>query len=570
MPGGLLNIISYGNQNVFLNGNPSKTFFKFVYAKYTNFGLQKFRIDYEGQKEMRLNDPSEFVFKVPRYAELLMDTYFCITLPNIWSPIYPPSSLTEQWKPYEFKWIENIGTECIKEVQIIVGGHVIQQYSGTYIKTLFQRDHTGRRGMFDEMTGDVNELHNPSNANGRHNKYPSAYFTNDFNGSNPSINARKLYVPLGAFFTFDTRMALPLVALQYCEMHIHVTLRPIKELFTINDITNSTNNTFPRIQPNFSLSAHSFFKFLQPPPSTSLNSNDYENQSTSWRSDIHLISTYCFLTEDEGKVFAKNEQKYLIKQVREKTFHNLVESKKVNLETNGMVSSWTWFLRRSDAYLRNEWDNYTNYEYRNSVPNDIDIYPAYGITDDPLIYEKATLELRRKTIEKTLVLDDILQVGPCKNPNNAYTGICVTKDASDENSEKILQKVAIIIDGKYRENDFDSGVYEYLEKFRASKSTYVKGLYCYNFTLKTDPYTIQPHGAINFDKFRNTDIEIKTLVPPMDPDAETLNICTEDGELIGVNKPSWNIYKYTYDMFLMEERYNIVVLKSGTMNLMYA
>ena len=48
MPGGLLNLISYGNQNIFLNGNPSKTLIKCKYAKYTNFGLQKFRTDFEG------------------------------------------------------------------------------------------------------------------------------------------------------------------------------------------------------------------------------------------------------------------------------------------------------------------------------------------------------------------------------------------------------------------------------------------------------------------------------------------------------------------------------------------
>ena len=49
MPG-LLNIVAYGNQNVFLNDNPSKTF-KCVYAKYTNFGIQKFRVDYSGLRE---------------------------------------------------------------------------------------------------------------------------------------------------------------------------------------------------------------------------------------------------------------------------------------------------------------------------------------------------------------------------------------------------------------------------------------------------------------------------------------------------------------------------------------
>ena len=48
MAGGLLNLIAIGNQNIILNGNPTKSFFKTKYAKYTNFGLQKFLIDYNG------------------------------------------------------------------------------------------------------------------------------------------------------------------------------------------------------------------------------------------------------------------------------------------------------------------------------------------------------------------------------------------------------------------------------------------------------------------------------------------------------------------------------------------
>ena len=38
MPGGLLNLVSYGSQNVILTGNPTTTFFKCTYKKYTNFG----------------------------------------------------------------------------------------------------------------------------------------------------------------------------------------------------------------------------------------------------------------------------------------------------------------------------------------------------------------------------------------------------------------------------------------------------------------------------------------------------------------------------------------------------
>ena len=75
MAGGLLNVVAIGNQNLMLTGNPSKTFFKTSYLKHTNFGLQKFRIDYEGCRDLRLSEESKFTFKIKRLADLLMDTY---------------------------------------------------------------------------------------------------------------------------------------------------------------------------------------------------------------------------------------------------------------------------------------------------------------------------------------------------------------------------------------------------------------------------------------------------------------------------------------------------------------
>ena len=126
MPGGLMNLVSTGQQNIVLNGNPTKSFFKSIYHQYTNFGLQKFRVDFEGAKTLRLSEESYFTFKIPRYADLLMDCYLSVTLPNIWSPLLPPQQVTpettaqglgniEQWAPYEFKWIENLGAKMIQE-----------------------------------------------------------------------------------------------------------------------------------------------------------------------------------------------------------------------------------------------------------------------------------------------------------------------------------------------------------------------------------------------------------------------------------------------------------------------
>ena len=69
MAGGLLNLVAQGNTNIILNGNPSKSFFKSTYKKFTNYGLQKFRIDYEGTPQLNLTADSTFTFKIRRYAD---------------------------------------------------------------------------------------------------------------------------------------------------------------------------------------------------------------------------------------------------------------------------------------------------------------------------------------------------------------------------------------------------------------------------------------------------------------------------------------------------------------------
>ena len=41
-------------------------------------------------------------------------------------------------------------------------------------------------------------------------------------------------------------------------------------------------------------------------------------------------------------------------------------------------------------------------------------------------------------------------------------------------------------------------------------------------------------------------------------------------EIIGINKPTWRIYEYNYDLYVMEERVNMVVFVGGNAGLMYA
>jgi Major capsid protein N-terminus len=234
MAGGLLNLVSQGQQNIILNGNPSKTFYKAKYSKYTNFGLQKFRVDFEGSKTLRLTEESSFTFKIPRYADLLMDCYASVDIPTIWSPILPPQNndTNTNWAPYEFKWIENLGAQMISKVSITCGNQTLQEFSGAYLLAQVQRDFNGtKRLLFDQMSGNTADLNDPANYGTRVNSYPNAFYTENPVGAEPSIRGRTLYIPLNAWFNLRSQMAFPLIALQYNELHITITFRPINELF---------------------------------------------------------------------------------------------------------------------------------------------------------------------------------------------------------------------------------------------------------------------------------------------------------------------------------------------------
>ena len=547
MPGGLLNIVAFGNQNVYLNGNPSKTFFKTTYKKYTNFGLQKFRIDFDGQRALRITESSKFTFRMKRYAELLMDTYLVVQLPTIWSPIYPPMDCSGTWVPYDFKWIDNLGTQMIEEVEITVGGQTLNKYTGSYLLAMMERDFTtDKKELYNKMSGNVPELNDPGNAYGKINTYPSAYYMGDVQGPEPSIRARKIYIPINCWFTLAAKMAFPLVALQYNELEINVTLRPINELFTIRDVTDQVNE-YPHIQANQNIALQQFYRFLQPPPDISLN---YVDKRTNWNADTHLISTYGFLTEEESKIFAAKEQKYLFKSIYEWKYFNVTGNQRVKLDnTMGMVSSWMWSFQRSDANLRNEWSNYTNWPYK-TIPQQSDFAPYTGDWD---------------------VSGCATGIGPGQEIDGSPTYLTYTGSYNVANEKDILMQLGILMDGKYRENVMDAGIYNYIEKYVRTSGNAPDGLYNYSFAIHNDPFDFQPSGAMNLSKFNDIQFEFQTYVPPLDPSANFYTICDPlSGDIIGVNKPTWRIYNYNYNLTIHEERYNVLTFTSGNCGLMYA
>ena len=539
MAGGLLSIVSEGSANIILTGNPSKTFFKTTYCKYTNFGLQKFRLDYDGSRELKLTQPSVFTFKMKRYADLLMDTYLVVNLPDIWSPVWEPSESTgQEYSPYNFKWINDIGTQMIEEIEITCGSMILQKYSGRYLSAMVERDFSSeKKELFNEMTGNVAEYNDPAHWNARAKNlvgggyyYPNAVYTANSNGAEPSIRGKTLYIPLNTWFTLQSKCAFPLVSLQYNELVINVTMRPIQDLFQVRNVKDTPNvvpNFTPYVRPDFNNSDFHMYRFLQTPPSTSLDKDNYSNQTQTWNADVHLLSTYCFLSEDEQQLFAAKDQVYLVKDIFEYTFLDVIGSSRVKLESSsGLVSSWMWYFQRNDAFMRNEWTNYSNWAYE-SVPQNITL-----------------------------------------DPNGFY----ITGNFNSGNHYEIMETGAILLSGEFRENTQPSEVYNYVEKYTRTAGYAKNGLYCYNFCLDTSPYTYQPSGALNMSKFKNIELEFTTFLPPLDSEGSNLEInCDQDGQPVSiVQKPAGSLYAYNYNLYLFEERYNILSFIGGNCGMMYA
>jgi hypothetical protein len=563
MAGGLLQLVSTGQQNIILNGNPTKTFWKSTWSRYTNFALQKFTLNFEGAKTLSLSEESYFSFKVKRYADLLWDCYLSVELPNIWSPIMPPiqdpndpNGNTGAWVPYEFKWIENLGAQMISKITITCGNQTLQEFSGAYLLAAVQRDFTSdKKELFDKMTGNVPELNDPGNSGARVNSYPNAYYTDSPQGAEPSIRGRVIYIPLNAWFGLRSQMAFPLVALQYNELQINITMRPIQELFQIRDVMDSANN-YPYVQPNFNLYYMQFYRFLQTPPDVQLGAYSYVDTRTLWNSNINLNCTYCFLSNEESRLFALQEQKYIFKQVRETKFYNVTGSNKVEVDSFGMVSSYMFYFQRSDANLRNEWSNYTNWPY-NYLPLDLTQAPTSGTY---IIYRTDASGNPMPT-----------PIGPGVEPNGLLTGWMLTGNYNFENQKDIMVSMALLLDGSYRENAQPEGVYNYIEKYLRTAGNAPDGLYCYNFCLNTSPYDLQPSGAINMSRFTRIEFELNTIVPPLDPLAQSMVICDPGtGNIIGINKPTWRIYDYNFNLVVFEERINVITFVGGNAGLMYA
>jgi len=210
MGGGLMQLVAYGAQDIYLTGNPQITFFKVVYRRHTNFAVEAIEQTINGSTGLG----SKFSVTVARNGDLLSRVYLQMDLDKSDISGSLMEAYAEAIVPVEasgfvlathankVKHLADVasarltrarGFHLVDYVEVEVGGQVIDKHYGEWMAIWCDLTHSdAQKTMLNRMLQQTQG------------------------------GADRIYVPLQFWFCRNPGLALPLIALQYHEVKFNV------------------------------------------------------------------------------------------------------------------------------------------------------------------------------------------------------------------------------------------------------------------------------------------------------------------------------------------------------------
>jgi len=177
MGGGLMQLVAYGAQDIYLTGNPQITFFKVVYRRHTNFSMEAIQQTINGASTTAGGSGT---VTISRNGDLVSKVYV-------------------RCDQDDTNGIS--GDKIISDVELEIGGQRIDRH-------------------YEEWNQVWAELTTPESKAAGY-KYLTGGFNNVLSGS--GTNQQSIMVPLNFWFCRNPGLALPLIALQYHEVKLKFT-----------------------------------------------------------------------------------------------------------------------------------------------------------------------------------------------------------------------------------------------------------------------------------------------------------------------------------------------------------
>ena len=145
MGGGLMQLVSYGAQDVYISGNPQITFWKILYKRHTNFAVEAIEVTFNGQADFN----KRVTAVINRNADLMYKTYVQVVLPEV-----KLTSATAR-----FRWVHYIGHRLIKQVEVEIGGQRIDRQYGDWMQIWTQlATEAGSTRALESIIGHTDDL----------------------------------------------------------------------------------------------------------------------------------------------------------------------------------------------------------------------------------------------------------------------------------------------------------------------------------------------------------------------------------------------------------------------------
>ena len=194
MGGGLMQLVAYGAQDIYLTGNPQITFFKVVYRRHTNFSMEHIQQTFKGTS----GNNARVVATVARNGDLIHDCFLKIKMKGGAIGFNP-------------------GHNILDNVEVEIGGQMIDRQYGHFMEARAELTEPNYGGFCGDSTRDLSV-----GQNNEKDVSPFQY-TAGAGGINVNEGNGNLYVPLQFWFCRHVGLSLPLIALQYHEVNINVT-----------------------------------------------------------------------------------------------------------------------------------------------------------------------------------------------------------------------------------------------------------------------------------------------------------------------------------------------------------
>ena len=462
MPGGIMQLIFMGGQDVYLTGNPTMTFFKTVYKRHTMFGTEYITLPFDQIPTFTPTQMTKATCKIGRNGDLLFDTYLTYDLPAIYTNNLIP-----------FGWVEELGTKIIQEVTIRVDGFVLDTQRGDFMKIYSDliMDVTKKAQFVRCICGEGFMLNSSQN------------LSNNINEQTIAINARRLYIPFLFWYCLNSGLSIPLIALQYNELYIDVTFAPLNELIRIGNPPISPKRLFGDYQNSeFNINIRNYLLSL----GYDQNNVFYYFTQNNWQSNSNLLCNYIYLGDDERKMFAQTTHEYLITQTQFNLFQGLKAGPNY-LETTFVhpVKEVFWVLTMDNLDLSNNWYNFTGLDNSNSFEFWQSQLKYYNYSN---FYEP---ELSYITQNFTNFVNSVKAQSVYKLTNQqaqTYFG----------NYYSIMQSAQPVFNNNDRMEVEEHAFYQNLEVFKYHSGLPPQGIYVLSFALKPEEH--QPSGTQNFSR----------------------------------------------------------------------